>query len=121
MSNFDLAEITPDDKFLLNVKTILQYYVGESCRIDKATLAHRLRTSERKIRAAVSELQKRGELIVTDMEGEGYFYLGADTEPAERYIRQEKHRAFQILEKANALDDALKARYGVDATQGRLC
>lgn len=121
MTNFGLTEITPDEKFLLSVRTILQHYVGEGNRISRASLALRLKTSDRKVRAAVSELQKRGELIVTDMEGEGYFYLGADTEPAERYIRQEKHRAFQILEKANALDDALKARYGVDATQGRLC
>lgn len=121
MSNFDLAEITPDDKFLLNVKTILQYYVGEDNRIDKATLAHRLRTSERKIRAAVSELQKRGELICTDTDQGDYFYMGTNTEPVERYINQERHRAFQILEKANALSDALKARHGVDAGQGRLC
>lgn len=121
MSNFDLAEITPDDKFLLNVKTILQYYVGEDSRIDKATLAHRLRTSERKIRAAVSELQRRGELIITDTDQGDYYYLGTNTEPAERYINQERHRAFQILEKANALSDALKSRRGVDAGQGRLC
>ena len=121
MSNFDLSEITPDEKFLISVKSILIHYVGEDSRIDKATLAHRLRTSERKIRAAVSELQKRGELIITDTDQGDYYYLGTNTEPAERYINQERHRAFQILEKANALHDALKSRRGVDAGQGRLC
>lgn len=113
--------LEPDEKFILNVKNILQHYVGEGNRISRASLAFRLKTSDRKVRAAVSELQKRGELIVTDMDGEGYFYLGTDTEPAERYIRQEKHRAFQILEKANALESALKATRGIDAMQGRLC
>ena len=110
MTNFDLSEITPDEKFLISVKSILIHYVGESCRIDKGTLAHRLRTSERKIRAAVSELQKRGELICTDTDQGDYFYLGSNTAPMEGYIAQEKHRALQILDKANALSDALKAR-----------
>jgi len=121
MSSFDLTGLQPDEKFLLSLRTILQHYVGEGNRISRASLALRLKTSDRKVRAAVSELQKRGELIVTDMDGEGYFYLGADTEPAERYIRQEKHRATEIFEKANALENALKAKHGIDAAQGRLC
>ena len=121
MSNFNHAELLPDEKYLLNLRTILRHYEGEDHRISRASLALRLKTSDRKVRAAVSELQKRGELIVTDMDGEGYYYLGTNTEPVERYINQERHRAFQILEKANALDSALKAKHGVDAAQGRLC
>ena len=120
MSNFDLSEITPDEKFLISVKSILIHYVGEDNRIDKRTLALRLHTSDRKVRAGVSELQRRGELIITDTDQGDYYYLGTNTEPAERYIRQEKHRAFQILEKANALETALKATRGIDAMQGRI-
>jgi len=121
MSNFDLSEITPDEKFLITLRTILRHYEGEDHRISRASLALRLKTSDRKVRAAVSELQKRGELIVTDTDQGDYFYLGSNTAPMEGYIAQEKHRALQILDKANALSDALKARYGIDATQGRLC
>ena len=118
---FQIDEITPDEKFLISVKSILIHYVGEDNRIDKRTLALRLHTSERKIRAAVSELQKRGELICTDTDQGDYFYLGTDTAPMERFIAQEFHRGGIILEKAQALKAALKARYGVDATQGMLC
>ena len=118
---FQIDERDPEEFFINSVKSILVHYVGESCRIDKATLAHRLRTSERKIRAAVSELQRRGELICTDTDQGDYFYLGTDTAPMERFIAQEYHRGGQIIEKAQALKAALKARHGIDAAQGRLC
>ena len=114
------ATITPEERVLLNVRLAIQPYQGEDNRVAKKKLCRRLRMSDRKLRAAVSELQSRGELIFSDCDEGGYFYLGSDPAPAQHYIAQEKHRASQILDKARALEHALKATRGVDASQGRM-
>jgi len=114
------ALLPPDEKNLLDIKSILIHYVGEDCRISKEELCHRLHTSDRKVRISISELQSRGELICTDTDEGSYYYLGANTEPMLRYINQERHRGNAILAKARALEVALKATRGIDAQQGRL-
>lgn len=117
MTNIDL---TTDEKFLLTVRLAIQPHVGEDNRISKQQLCAKLHTSDRRVRLAVSELQRRGELIFTDTDQGDYFYLGTNTAPAEHYIAQEYHRANEIRAKAKALDDALRATRGVSAGQGRL-
>lgn len=117
MNNINL---TTDEKFLLTVKLAIQPHVGEDNRISRGDLSAKLRTSDRRIRLAVSELQRRGELIFSDTDEGGYFYLGENIEPATRYINQEYHRSNELREKARALENAVKARYGPAAGQGRL-
>jgi predicted DNA-binding transcriptional regulator len=112
-------DLALDEKFLIAVRLAIQPHVGEDNRISRAALSAKVHKSDRIVRDAVSELQRRGELIFSDTDEGGYFYLGDNPNPAIHYINQEYHRSNEIREKAKALENALKATRGIMAGQGR--
>lgn len=65
---------------------------------------------KRKVRAAVSILQERGNPIIAHHGG--YSSFGDDPKPVIEYLNKEYHRAHEITKKNDQLYAALKRRYG---------
>ena len=80
---------------------------GKANAISREVLATRLGLTDRQVRRMIEEARERGELIVNDGDGEGY-YLASDIGQIERQYRKDRARALAVLKRLKTMRQKLK-------------
>lgn len=102
------------------IMSILLFHVGIKDRISKAELISQLAASgwatgkysniERKVRVAISQLRKAGNLIVSNSSGRG-LYVAENYEEARSCFSEMTGRGKDILETARAMEKSAEEKY----------
>jgi biotin operon repressor len=81
--------------------------VGKENAIPRHDLARVLGLTDRACRKAIEEARDRGELIVNDGDGEGY-YLACDIDQIESQYRKDRARALSVLKRLKTMRRMLR-------------
>lgn len=80
---------------------------GKSNAIQRSTLVMMLGSTDRRARKMIEEARNRGQIILNDQDGSGY-YISDDLDEIERSYRIERKRALMILKRLKGMRKVLK-------------